>query len=116
MRIEGRYQVSQCEEVTGGTNGGIRREGRTILAEPVELANLAQSWSTEITSTHNLSSQGARVTTQRVWEPGSFVLLKSLHGDFWARARVVYWRSFLSSRASIGLEFIVHGGHWPVRN
>jgi len=29
--------VSQPEEVTGGTNGGIRREGRTILAKPVEL-------------------------------------------------------------------------------
>jgi len=74
--------VSQPEEVTGGTNGGIRREGRTILAEPVELANLSRSWSTEITSTHNISSHGARVTTQRVWEPGSFVVLKSLRGDF----------------------------------
>jgi hypothetical protein len=43
-------------------------------------------------------------------------VVKSLRGDFWARARVVYWRSFLSSRASIGLEFIVYGGHWPVGN
>jgi len=108
--------VSQPEEVTGGTNGGIRREVRTILAEPVELANLSRSWSTEITSTHDISSHGARVTTQRVWEPGSFVVLKSLRGDFWARARAIYWRSFLSSRASIGLEFIVYGGHWPVGN
>ncbi len=108
--------MSPPGEVTAGTNGGIRREARTILAEPVELANLARSWSAETTSTHNISSHGARVTTQRVWEPGSFVLLKSLRGDFWARARVVYWRSFLSSRASIGLEFIVRGGHWPVSN
>ena len=103
-------------EVTAGTNGGIRREVRAILAEPVELANLSRSWSAETTSTHNISSHGARVTTQRVWEPGSFVMLKSLRGDFWARARVVYWRSFLSSRASIGLEFIVQDGHWPVGN
>ena len=108
--------MSYPNEVTGGTNGGIRREARTILAQPVELTNLARSWSAETTSTHNISSQGARVTTQRVWEPGSLVLLKSLRGDFWARARVVYWRSFLSSRASIGLEFIVRGGHWPVGN
>jgi hypothetical protein len=108
--------VSQPEEVNGGTNAGIRREGRTILAEPVELANLSRNWSTEITSTHNISSRGARMTTQRLWEPGSLVLLKCLRSDFWARARVVYWRSFSSSRASIGLEFIVQGGHWPMGN
>jgi len=107
--------MSPAEEVTAGTNGGIRREVRTILGEPVELANLSRSWSTETTSTHNISSRGARVTTQRLWEPGSLVVLKSLRSDFWARARVVYWRSFLSisGRACIGLEFIVHGGHWP---
>jgi hypothetical protein len=108
--------VSPPDEATAGSNGGIRREVRTILAEPVELANLSQSWSTETTSTHNISSHGARVTTQRLWEPGSFLLIKSLRGDFWARARVIYWRSFLSSRASIGLEFIVQGGHWPLDN
>ena len=106
--------MSPPDKVTGVTNGGIRREVRTILAEPVELANLSRSWSAEPTATHNISSHGARVTTQRVWEPGSFVLLKSVRGDFWARARVIYWRSFSSSRASIGVEFIVQGGHWPV--
>ena len=108
--------MSQPDEVTTRANGGIRRELRTILAEPVELANLSKSWSTETTSTHNISSRGARVTTQRLWEPGSFLLIRSLRGDFWARARVIYWRSFLSSRASIGLEFIVQGGHWPLAN
>jgi hypothetical protein len=106
--------VSPPDEVTPANNGGIRREARTILAEPVELANLSRSWSAEPASTHNISSHGARVTTQRVWEPGSFVLLKSVRGDFWARARVIYWRSFSSSRASIGVEFIVQGGQWPV--
>jgi hypothetical protein len=39
-------------------------------------------------------------------------MLKSLRSNFWARARVVYWRSF-SSRATIGLEFIAQGGDWP---
>jgi hypothetical protein len=108
--------MSPPDEVNAATNGGIRREARNILAEPVELANLSRSWSAEITSTHNISSRGARVTTQRLWEPGSFLLLKSLRGDFWARARVIYWRSFLSSRASIGVEFIAWGGHLPVGN
>jgi len=39
-------------------------------------------------------------------------MLKSVRGNFWARARVVYWRSF-SSRATIGLEFLEQGGEWP---
>jgi len=108
--------VSPPEEVTARTNGGIRREGRAIVAEPVELSNLSRSMSPESTSTRNISSHGARVSTQRVWELGSLVMLKSPRSDFWARARVVYWRSFLSSRASIGLEFIVQGGQWPAGN
>ena len=105
----------QPDEATARTNGGVRRDARAILTEPVELANLSRTWSTETTSTHNISPRGARVITQRLWEPGSFLLLKSLRGNFRARARVVYWRSF-SSRAIIGLEFIVQDGDWPPSN
>ena len=104
--------MSQTGETLAGTNGGVRRDARTIVSEPVELTNLSRNWSPETTATHNISTGGARVTTQRLWEPGSFLLLKSLRGNFWASARVVYWRSF-SSRAIIGLEFISQGGEWP---
>lgn len=107
--------MSEADQSIAGAHGGIRRETRAIMIEPVELTNLTRSWSAETTATRNISSRGARVTTQRIWEPGSFLLLKSLRGNFWARARVVYWRSF-SSRAIIGLEFIVQGGSWPVDN
>jgi len=106
------FPVSQIGETITGPNGGVRRDARSIVSEQVELTNLSRSWGAEITSTHNVSSRGARVTTQRLWEPGTFLMLKSLRGSFWARARVVYWRSF-SSRATIGLEFIVKGGEWP---
>lgn len=102
----------ESDQKASRVNGGVRRGARTIVAEPVELSNLGRSWSPETTSTHNISTEGARVTTQRAWEPGSLLLLKSLRGDFWARGRVIYWRSFSSSRASIGVEFIVKGGHW----
>jgi hypothetical protein len=110
--------MSPPQEATAGPNGGIRREQRNMVNEKVELANLGQSRSVETTTTQNTSPNGARVTTHRLWEPGSFLLLKSLRGDFWARARVIYWRSYSSSsnRASIGLEFIVRGGDWPAEN
>ena len=108
--------MPQSHDVTSATNGGIRRDARTILAEPVEFGTLDGRWSAESTLTHNISSRGARVTTQRVWEPGSFVLLKSSRSNFSARARVVYWRSFSSSRFCIGVEFIEHSGSWRSRN
>ncbi|PYU35552.1 MAG: hypothetical protein DMG31_03815 [Acidobacteria bacterium] len=93
-----------------------RREERIFTTEPVELMDLDKRWSAESTSTQNISSHGARVSTHRVWEPGSFLLIKSLRSNFWARARVVYWRSFSSSRFTIGLEFLTQEGNWPPSN
>ena len=93
-----------------------RSEVRVSAMEPVRLASLRQPFITEPTSTQNISSRGARVMTQQVWEPGSLLLVKSLRGDFWARARVVYWRSFSSSRFAIGLEFFAQMGSWPTQN
>lgn len=95
-----------------GTKG--RREERIIVALPVELVSLYQSMSNETTSTQNISAHGARVTTHRVWEPGSFLEMRCLQGDFAVRARVVYWKSFSSSRFTIGLEFLSHQGCWPI--
>lgn len=90
-----------------------RREERIIAAQPVELVNLNTKMSNEATSTQNISVHGARVTTHRVWEPGSFLEIRSLQADFIARARVVYWKSFSSSRFTIGLEFLSYQGRWP---
>ena len=105
-------RVSVHDEMNAKTKAIARREERTIVLEPVQLTSLSRNWSAEITSTHNTSPRGARVTTQRLWEPGTLLVLKSLRSSFWAKARVVYWRGF-SSRAVIGLEFVAHGGEWP---
>ena len=93
-----------------------RTEERNPKTEPVLLTGVDQSWITEHTSTRDVSSRGARVATERVWLPGSLLLLKSLRSDFRARARVVYWRSFSSSRFAIGLEFLTRVGDWPANN
>jgi hypothetical protein len=84
--------------------------------EPVQLYSLDEPSITEPVRTQNISSRGARVMTQRIWEPGSRLLIKSLRGDFWARARVVYWRSFSNTRFAMGLEFIARAGKWPTQN
>ncbi len=92
-----------------------RSEPRIPATEPVRLVSLNQPFITEPTSTQNISPHGARVMTQQVWEPGSLLLIKSLRGDFWARARVVYWRSFSASRFVLGLEFFARAGNWPTQ-
>lgn len=89
-----------------------RTERRTPMAEPVQLSTV--NWSvTESTFTQDMSSRGARVTTQRVWQPGTQLTISSLRSDFSGLARVVYWRSFSSSRFAIGLEFLSCTGQWP---
>jgi len=84
--------------------------------EPVQLSSLDQPFITEPTSTQNISTHGARVMTQRIWQPGTRLLIKSLRAAFWARARVVYWRSFSSSRYAIGLQFVAQAGYWPTKD
>src|SRR5258708_31844421 len=96
--------------------GAARCEARISAIERVRLAGLTPPFITEPTTTQDISSHGARVMTQQVWEPGSLLLIKSLRGDFWARARVVYWRSFSSSRFAIGLEFFAQAGNWPTQD
>jgi PilZ domain len=96
--------------------GDARAEGRIAVMERVELSSLDQPAITEPTNTQNISSHGARVMTQRIWEPGSRLLIRSLRSDFWARARVVYWRSFSSTRYAVGLEFLAKTGKWPEGN
>jgi hypothetical protein len=107
------YLVSDLRKGQGAANVPTRREERIFVTEPVELATLDKGWSAESTATQNISSHGARVSTQRAWEPGSLLLIKSLRRNFWARARVVYWRSFSTSRFAIGLEFLTQEGDWP---
>jgi hypothetical protein len=84
--------------------------------EPLQLYSLDQLSITEPVRTQNISSRGARVMTQRIWEPGSRLLIKSLRSDFWARARVVYSRSFSNTRFAMGLEFVAWAGKWPTQD
>jgi hypothetical protein len=90
-----------------------RSEQRTAATEPVLLSTLEQPTSVETTRTQNISSRGARVMTQRIWQPGSEVVIRCPRGNLWAQARVIYWRSFSSSRFAIGLHFLAKTGDWP---
>ena len=115
--VEGAYDLAPSSEgVKAVGDGRTRREDRVFTVVPVELADLDHRRSSEPTVTQNISSRGARVTTQRVWVPGSSLLITSMRSTLKAEARVVYWRSFSSSRFMIGLEFLTREGDWPSSN
>ena len=65
----------------------------------------------ELTTVENVSLHGTRLTTQRYWEPGSHVEVKSTSGEFLrpvvprARARVVYCNAIDAKGFAIGLDF-----------
>lgn len=89
----------------------LRLEKRLPKAEPVHLLGLSPPGVSESTYTQNISVQGVRVLTNRIWAPGTTLRIKSLRGDFVASASVVYWRSF-GSRMAIGLRFQSVQGAW----
>ncbi|PYU30027.1 MAG: hypothetical protein DMG31_15210 [Acidobacteria bacterium] len=92
----------------------LRSEERISANEPVQLSSVDQSV-TESTRTQDISPHGARVITHRIWRPGGRLLIRSLRSDFWAEARVVYWRSFASSTFAIGVEFLKQAGNWQTQ-
>jgi hypothetical protein len=92
----------------------VRSEQRISANEPVQLSSVDQSV-TESTRTQDISPHGARVITHQIWQPGGRLLIRSLRSDFWAEARVVYWRAFASSTFAIGLEFLIQAGNWPTQ-
>ena len=89
-----------------------RKEKRDPLRLPVLLSSLAQPLHVEQSTTENINSFGMRVQTQRPWELGTIVLLKSLQDQLLARARVVYCKSVQSKTFGLGLQFLPGTDEW----
>jgi hypothetical protein len=70
----------------------------------------------ELASTENISAHGMRVTTERSWNPGSLVLVKSSGGEFWARARAVYCQPNSPKGYAVGLDFFFTTVQWAMRS
>jgi hypothetical protein len=92
-----------------------RKEKRNPQSLTVLIASGAQPVVAEYASTENISSYGVRLRTDRPWKPDTPVLLKSLQGDFWARARVVYCRTLQAKAFAVGLEFLARTRDWATQ-
>lgn len=87
-----------------------RREKRNPVRSQVLVSNLARSWLSEQVSTENITHYGMRVQTERPWEPGTIVHIKSFQDELRARARVVYCQPLPGKRFGLGLEFLARTG------
>ena len=76
------------------------------MAVPVEVSSLQDPTTTEVASTEDVCSIGARVLTQQPKGRNERLVLRSLTGDLRAHARVVYCQSLSNGRFAVGLHFV----------
>jgi hypothetical protein len=91
----------------------VRTESRIPNRMLVELYSLENA-AYEITSTVNVSLHGARVLTKAPWAPNQDVSVRSVPGNFYSRAHVVYCKPLPDNSFFIGLELLQPPGDWPV--
>ena len=92
-----------------------RRANRELQMFRLLLSNEQNPTRVEFACTENISSNGARVLTDRPWEAGSVILLNSSVGQLLTRARIVYCQSLPLNKFAVGLEFYVRTTAWGVR-
>lgn len=86
------------------------RTGERFL---VQVSSVHEPLLTELASVENQSPSGVRVSTERSWELGLHVDVKSVAGDLHARARVVYCKALGPKKFVVGLNILSHGGDEP---
>jgi hypothetical protein len=89
-----------------------RSEERIPLAIRVDLCSLDMRHRAYEGITENVSGHGVRVLSGQACKPKERLNLRSLRGDFRARARVVYCEPVGSSAYAIGLQLVATAGNW----
>ena len=92
-----------------------RKERRNSLRLQVLVSSLAQPSYAEEASTENITSYGMRIQTERPWEQGTIVRIKSFHDELWTRARVIYCKPLQHKTFGLGYEFLPRSGAWIMR-
>lgn len=91
----------------------VRRvEDRTQVHVTVDLSGLDVHTAAQQGVTENVSARGARVVTNKPWQPNDHVKVRSLLGSLRSRARVVYCQPIGKDSFAIGLELFVTVGEW----
>jgi hypothetical protein len=89
-----------------------RVERRIQLAVPVEIYTLQNPSATELTSTENVCSIGARILTQRPKQLNERLMIRISVGDLRTLARVVYCQRLSDGRFGVGTQFLGVPVNW----
>jgi hypothetical protein len=105
-----RFSISEAALLKGRKH---ERHGVKML---VQLSSMDEPLVSELASTENVSPKGVKVTTERSWNPGSFVLVKSSNGELWAKARAVYCQPNGLKGYAVGLDFFSMTPEWAIQS
>jgi hypothetical protein len=89
-----------------------RSEERIPLAVRVDLCSLDMRRRAHEGITENISGHGARVVSSQPCKPKERLNLRSLRGEFRARAHVVYCEPAGPQVFAIGLQLVAVTGKW----
>jgi hypothetical protein len=89
-----------------------RLDERLPLKIRVDLCSLDIRQRAQEGVTENVSAHGARVVSGRPWRKNQRLNVRSLPGDFRARARVVYCEPLARDEFAIGLQLLATVGNW----
>jgi hypothetical protein len=95
-------------------NDSRRLEERAPVHVTVDLSGLDIHTAAQQGVTENVSARGARVVTNKPWNPNEHLTVRSLLGNLRSRARVVYCQPLGSDSFAIGLELFVSIGEWTM--
>jgi len=91
-----------------------RKEIRFAAKMFVNLCSEETSWF-EIARTFDISSHGARVVSKRSWRPNQQLSVRSIRGNLFSRARVVYCQPTAEDSFVVGIEMYYPTGDWTTR-
>jgi len=89
-----------------------RSEERLALKVRVDLCSLNIRQRVQEGITENVSTHGARVISNKPCKPNERLNIRSVPGDFRARARVVYCEPAGPYSFAIGLQLLAAAGNW----
>lgn len=88
-----------------------RAENRTLIKMFVKLSN-PENGKFEIAPTIDVSRHGARVVTRSFWQPNQALIVQTIRGNLYSRARAVHCESLTSDSYALGLELYSPLGEW----
>jgi PilZ domain len=66
----------------------------------------------EVAPTIDISCHGARVVTKKIWQPNQLLSVRSIRGNLYSRARVVYCQPYTDNFFVMGIEMYYPAGDW----